>query len=111
VKSANPRSFLQYGLLSARLDTETPGIPQPLFINTNAPSSAFICGNQGLGSSYTLCCILEDNLYKSTRILKLAKPLAGLLFHYDAHSSGSVCEAAYLSSHIPVTVLYSPSNI
>ena len=45
-----------------------------------------------------------------SRLGLLPKPLSAMLFHYDNHSSGFPCEAAYLSSHIPVTILLSPSN-
>ena len=33
-----------------------------------------------------------------------------MLFHYDAHSCGAVCEAAYLATKMPIRVLVSPSN-
>jgi len=33
-----------------------------IFLNTNAPWSAFICGSQGSGKSYTLSCMLENLL-------------------------------------------------
>lgn len=113
VKLAYPQIFAQYGLISSRRGSQTdPAGPcQPLFMNTNAPSSAFICGSQGSGKSHTLSCILENSLYRSSTIGKLPSPLAGMLFHYDAHGSGNICEAATLCSHIPVTVLCSPSNI
>lgn len=84
-----------------------------LFVNMNAPWSTFICGSQGSGKSHTLSCMLEDALVKS-RLGKLPRPLAGMVFHYDkftGFSSTQVCEAAYLASTgIPVKVLVSPSN-
>ena len=40
---------------------------------------------------------------------ELPAPLTGLVFHYDQHVS-KPCEAAYLASHIPVTVLVAPSS-
>jgi len=42
---------------------------------------------------------------------KTPNPLAGMIFHYDPHSTDTICEAAYLATHIPVTVLVSPSNL
>lgn len=86
-----------------------------LFFNIAAPSSAFICGSQGSGKSHTLSCLLENCLVKSD-VSKLDRPLAGLVFHYDAFTSdlkGIPCEAAYLSSdpNITVRVLCSPANI
>ena len=84
-----------------------------LFLNINAPWSAFICGSQGSGKSHTLSCILEAALQPS-KLGELPSPLAGMIFHYDkftGFSSTQICEAAYLCSiGIPVTVLVSPSN-
>ena len=84
-----------------------------LFINMNAPWSAFICGSQGSGKSHTLSCMLEAAL-KPSRLGKLPCPLAGLVFHYDkftGFSATQICEAAYLcSTGIKVTVLVSSSN-
>ena len=84
-----------------------------IFLNVNAPWSAFICGSQGSGKSHTLSCMLENCLIPS-RLGKLPRPLAGMIFHYDRYSSytsGQLCEAAYLcSADIPVRVLVSPTN-
>lgn len=83
-----------------------------LMVNMNAPWSAFICGSQGSGKSYTLSCMLENALVGSG-MAKLPNKLAGMVFHYDkftAISSTQVCEAAYLASKIPVKVLVSSSN-
>lgn len=85
-----------------------------IFLNVNAPWSAFICGSQGSGKSHTLSCMLESCLLASPELgNKLPHPLAGVVFHYDKHSSltSSICEAAYLcSSGIPVRVLVPESN-
>ena len=85
-----------------------------LFVNMNAPWSAFICGSQGSGKSHTLSCMLEAALIPS-RLGKLPRPLSSMVFHYDkftGFSSSQICEAAYLaSSGIPVRVLVSPSNL
>lgn len=79
--------------------------------NTNTPSSAFLCGSQGNGKSYTLSCMLKNCLYPSEGIGELPTPLAGVVFHYDTRSSGGICEAAYLTSlGIKVDVLVSRCN-
>ena len=84
-----------------------------LFVNVNAPWSAFICGSQGSGKSHTLSCMLEAAL-KPSKLGKLPDPLTGMVFHYDkftGFSANQTCEAAYLCSQgTPVTVLVSPSN-
>lgn len=128
--AVNPeaRIFPQYGLLAKTLDFYNASDPvddsekpkriaesagSRLFLNVNTPWSAFICGSQGTGKSHTLSCMLEAALMPS-KIGRLPKPLAGIIFHYDKFSSTSsnqICEAAYLcSSGIPVRVLVSPSN-
>ena len=88
-----------------------------LFVNMNAPWSAFICGSQGSGKSYTLSCMLEAALWQPKLgdfPGKFPNPLAAMVFHYDKFNSclsSQICEAAYLSSAgIPVKVLVSPSN-
>lgn len=107
--------FSQYALLGRQL--LTPGLDPPtgtdwpLLLNTNTPWSAFICGLQGSGKSHTLACMLENCLMKGDRHGELSAPMSGFLFHYDVHSSGKPCEAAYLASHIPVNVLVSPGNL
>lgn len=71
-------SFPQYGLLAKRLATFDAGDlnhdnehkltekqkasirDERLFLNINAPWSAFICGSQGSGKSHTLSCIIES---------------------------------------------------
>ena len=88
-----------------------------LFVNMNAPWSAFICGSQGSGKSHTLSCMLEAALWQTEPENfpgNLPNPLTAMVFHYDKFnscSSSQICEAAYLSSSgIPVKVLVSPSN-
>ncbi|KAL8709144.1 MAG: hypothetical protein Q9220_006024 [cf. Caloplaca sp. 1 TL-2023] len=124
------RPFPQYGLFARAemvIDPEitvdsnvhwgSESVKEPaddrMFLNMNAPFSAFVCGVQGSGKSHTLSCILEMALIES-KLGKLPRPLTGIVFHYDKHigySTNQLCEAAYLcSSGIPVTVLVSPSN-
>ena len=80
-----------------------------LFLNNDAPWSAFICGSQGSGKSYTLSCMLEGALFPSA-VSTLPTPLSGIVFHYGGASSRQPCEAAYLASKVPVRVLVSKSN-
>ncbi|KAL9639348.1 MAG: hypothetical protein Q9164_000983, partial [Protoblastenia rupestris] len=118
----------QYGLLAGRIDASEEDcvvlsdkpkkqelLDPRLFLNVNAPWSAFICGSQGSGKSHSMCCILETCLIPHPTIGPLPTPLAGLVFHYDSFTSdfaGQACEAAYLcSSGIDVTILVSPSNL
>ena len=124
----------QYGLLGQRLDIQQKmedsqqeliemqesdteparvGDDVRLFLNTNTPWSAFICGSQGSGKSHTLSVMLENALMPST-LGKLPRPLAAIVFHYDrftSYASNQICESAYLcSAGIPVKVLVSPTN-
>lgn len=84
-----------------------------VYANINAPWSTFICGSQGSGKSHTLSCMLENALLHPSETGKLSSPLTGLVLHYDkftAVNTGQLCEAAYLSSKLPVRVLVAPSN-
>ncbi|KAH0367763.1 hypothetical protein KCU65_g4391, partial [Aureobasidium melanogenum] len=84
---------------------------EPILLNTNTPWSAFICGSQGSGKSYTLSAIIENCLYASSSIGKLPKPLAGVVFHNNTASAHNICEAAQLVSlGVKVNVLVSRSN-
>ncbi|KAF2871051.1 hypothetical protein BDV95DRAFT_628946 [Massariosphaeria phaeospora] len=99
----------QYAVLG-HAPEETGETPKPVLLNTNMPWSAFLCGSQGSGKSHTLSCMLENCMLEDDRIGKNPHPLAGLVFHYDSSQSSGMCEAAYLCSSIPTTVLVSPSN-
>lgn len=111
---ASPPRFEQYSVFGHEL--RSAGRPQllheeiPIFLNTNAPWSAFLCGSQGSGKSYTLSCILESCLMQSSSLGRTSSPMAGIVFAYDPHASNMACEAASLASHLPVNVLVSPSN-
>lgn len=49
----------QYGLLGGCSLASSPKVADPrLFLNTNVPFSAFICGVQGSGKSHTTACII-----------------------------------------------------
>jgi hypothetical protein len=106
----------QYGVLGCvPQDDSTKKAPRkPVVLNTSSPWSAFLCGSQGSGKSHSLSCFLENCLLKKEGSVgqrgKSPHPLAGLIFHYDSSQSSGVCEAAYLATEIPTTVLASPSN-
>lgn len=112
------KPFSQYGLLGGCLADDIYGSASSdprLFWNITAPSSFFICGSQGSGKSYTLSCLLENALAQCKASV-LPRPLAAIVFHYDAFISatgGSPCEVASLSSNpdIKVRVLCPPTNI
>ncbi|KAK8206131.1 hypothetical protein IWZ01DRAFT_410759, partial [Phyllosticta capitalensis] len=119
--SGTPAAFTQYALLGHERAAAPPASDlEPLFLNTNAPFSVFLCGSQGSGKSHTLSCILEGCLLRepdAAAIGRLPQPLEAIVFHYDAWSSGvddgggGICEAAHLASQgIKVRVLVSPSN-
>jgi len=102
----------QYGLLGHHVgDNEHIGPEEPILLNVNAPNSAFICGSQGSGKSYTLSCMLETCLLATGQTGKVTKPVAGVIFNYDSNSTPSVAEAAYLCSRgVKVNILTSPGN-
>jgi hypothetical protein len=109
--------FPQYGLLGSHENAK-------LFLNTNIPFSAFICGVQGSGKSHTTSCILENALIPSGLLGHLESPLSALVFSYGQFggdgSGFSISEAAFLaapSRNVPggnhvkkIQVLVSPSN-
>jgi hypothetical protein len=112
VLSRHQLKFPQYALLGHLVPEGTARECEidPIFINTDSPWSAFICGSQGSGKSYTLSCMLEGCLLQDDRIGILPQPLTGIVFNYDSQAAAA-CEAAYLcSAGIKVTVLVSPSN-
>ena len=49
----------QFGLLgSCNAASSNEMVPSKLFLNTNIPFSAFICGVQGSGKSHTSACMI-----------------------------------------------------
>ncbi|RPB29690.1 hypothetical protein L211DRAFT_859630 [Terfezia boudieri ATCC MYA-4762] len=126
------RSVGQYSLFGTLLNSAhkklngTSTQPQQenrLFLNTNIPTSFFICGLQGSGKSHTLSCLLENYLIPSNLLGVLRSPLSALVLHYDPFSTKQAfrpCEAVFLAGIDPtfptepsirsVTVLVSPSN-
>ena len=102
----------QYGLLGFDLDNcDAVGNPEPILLNTNSPSSVFLCGSQGSGKSYTLSCMLENHLLYEPSIGIQRETIPGFVFHWDTTTSGSLAEAASLCSRgIKVRLLVSWSN-
>ena len=131
----------QYGLLGSSDSTPSTTIMDSrLFLNTNVPFSAFVCGVQGSGKSHTTACmivklpritlyrtltnsLIENCLIPSPVLGVLQKPLSALVFNFAEYTSASSfrpCELAFLASpgsQIPnrssvkkVNVLVSPSN-
>lgn len=85
--------------------------PMPIILTVAAPWSAFLFGSQGSGKSHALSVMLENCLLPNTKLGKLPRPLAGLVFHYDSGSISSVCEAVHLvSAGVDVEVLVPESN-
>lgn len=102
----------QYGLLGFTVaDQINIDAHEPIMLNTNAPNSTFICGSQGSGKSYTLATILESLIRPNEIPGKPGNPVAGVVFHYDVNSSGSIADAAHLASlGIKVDVLVPKSS-
>jgi hypothetical protein len=114
---SNLETAPQYGLLGSHNK-------EALFLNTNVPFSAFICGVQGSGKSHTTACMLEDALIPLRQLGRLESPLSALVFSYGQFggdgSGFSISEAAFLGAPNPelpnhahvekVNVLVSPSN-
>lgn len=62
VREYGPSLVPQYALLGSICHEEeaiaTAELDRRIFLNTNIPFSAFICGLQGSGKSHTMSCIL-----------------------------------------------------
>ncbi|KAF2685473.1 hypothetical protein K458DRAFT_301216 [Lentithecium fluviatile CBS 122367] len=111
----------QYGLMGSHKELN---VKSRMFLNTNIPFSAFICGVQGSGKSHTTATILENSLIPSKNLGHLESPLSALVFsygHFSGDGSGySISEAAFLAAPSPqfpdgahikkVNVLVAPSN-
>lgn len=101
---------MQHALLG---HVEEEGEKKALLLNAEHPWSAFICGSQGSGKSYSTSVILEGLLSAgNNKIGTVKQAMAGLVFHYDRYGA-NVCEAATLcsgKSPVKVVVLVSPSN-
>ncbi|OBZ76986.1 hypothetical protein A0H81_03799 [Grifola frondosa] len=94
----------QYGVLGSVLaiqenaDRMVPEDPR-LYVNTNAPFSAVVCGVQGSGKSHTVSVLLENMLipeYSPIGVCK--KTLCGLVLHFgEGGPSSRPNEAAWIS--------------
>ncbi|KAF8651072.1 hypothetical protein AX16_004934 [Volvariella volvacea WC 439] len=97
-----PQRAVYGGILSQFVDGEEyRASTRKLYINTNAPFSAVICGLQGSGKSHSTAVLLESCLIKDDRLGSLPKPLSAVVFHFDTAAGGNrvrPCEAAYLST-------------
>lgn len=69
-----------------------------LYINTNAPFSAIVCGVQGSGKSHTVSVLLENMLVTGCSAIGVShKALSGLVLHFgDGGSTSLPCEAAFM---------------
>ncbi|KAF4619953.1 hypothetical protein D9613_005364 [Agrocybe pediades] len=115
----------QYGVLGKVLSIQSKDRSekiddQRLYLNTNAPFSAIVCGVQGSGKSHTVSTMLENMLISGfTAIGSLAKPLSGLVLHYGEGGPNSLPnETAWisrsLSSYVsgpPVRIYVSKSSL
>ncbi|GJE88159.1 hypothetical protein PsYK624_042420 [Phanerochaete sordida] len=124
-----PSVLPQRALYGRILGQHAPNFPEApvspkLYINTNAPFSAVVCGVQGSGKSHSTSVLLESCLMADRRLGTLPEPLSALVFHFDTAAGGGAvqpCEAAYLASVessrggevVPpdVTVLVLPANL
>ncbi|PNS15287.1 hypothetical protein CAC42_5458 [Sphaceloma murrayae] len=104
--------FPQYSILGFHSGKSSRICPdQPILLNTNVPSSAFICGSQGSGKSYTLSCMLENYLLADSRLGRVGEPMAALVFNYNPDGDAAAAEVAYLASlGVSVNILVSQSN-
>jgi hypothetical protein len=108
-----PDEVTTANILADAADNTESHMLNHIHLNTNAPWSAFICGSQGSGKSYTISCMLEGLLLKDPRIGNLNKASSAMVFHYDRIGSTkpTPCEiAALCSTGIKVKILVSPSN-
>ncbi|KAF9498486.1 hypothetical protein BDN71DRAFT_1443334 [Pleurotus eryngii] len=94
----------QYGVLGKTLTVRGPRAEESfeddrLYVNTNAPFSAIVCGVQGSGKSHTVSVLLENMFISDVGAIgTLQKPLSRLILHYgEGGSSGRPCEVAWLA--------------
>ncbi|KAJ3517977.1 hypothetical protein NLJ89_g170 [Agrocybe chaxingu] len=113
------KRIAQYGVIGKALSVHHKGQveimeDQRLYLNTNTPFSAIVCGVQGSGKSHTVSTILENMLISGfLAIGSLSKALCGLVLHYgEGGSSALPNEAAWLSSslssHVHGPPIYAP---
>jgi len=122
IKTSSLDRLPQYGFLGSIADEHPEKAESKIFLNTNIPFSAFICGVQGSGKSHSTSCILgkyqtlnlpllanehfiENALIPSSYLGRLENPVSALVFSYGEFSTDSagfnISEAAYLSAPHP----------
>ena len=73
VEETDDKILPQYGLLGSFHPDSCPQLKGPvddrIFVNTNIPFSAFICGVQGSGKSHTTSCLLGETYLESHYML------------------------------------------
>ncbi|KAL1597158.1 hypothetical protein SLS60_008740 [Paraconiothyrium brasiliense] len=98
------RLIPQFGFMGTQ-DQNIDNANSKLFLNTNVPFSAFVCGVQGSGKSHTTSCILENCLIPSKNLGVLQEPLSALVFSYSLFTGDgagfSISEAAFLGAPSP----------
>ncbi|KAG1817521.1 uncharacterized protein BJ212DRAFT_1349680 [Suillus subaureus] len=95
----------QYGVMGQVLSIHSKSsayvpVDPRLYVNTNTPFTAVVCGVQGSGKSHTVSVLLENMLIpKLQEIGSLQQPLAGLVLHFG---EGGICslpsEAAWVGA-------------
>lgn len=82
--AAGTNVFPQRALYGQVMLQSAEGFPEQLlnrkiYINSNAPFSALVCGVQGSGKSHSTSVLLESCLIRDERIGTLPAPLSGLV--------------------------------
>ncbi|KII95332.1 hypothetical protein PLICRDRAFT_169996 [Plicaturopsis crispa FD-325 SS-3] len=103
IAAGYPGTATQYGVMGKVLsvysgqEREETRDPR-LYVNTNAPFSAIVCGVQGSGKSHTVSTLLENMFIPNfPQIGSLQKPLSGLVLHFgEGGPSSRPSEAAWV---------------
>jgi len=118
----------QYGVFGTITESRLPQTPTSmqndefsrLYLNTNTPFSALVCGVQGSGKSHTVSVVLENMFVTGCAALgQLVKPLSGMILHVgETGACAAPCEAAYVGVSTvnnakppPVVVYVAPSSL
>ncbi|KAF8264963.1 hypothetical protein EI94DRAFT_404699 [Lactarius quietus] len=118
----------QYGVFGTITESRLPQTPTSmqndefsrLYLNTNTPFSALVCGVQGSGKSHTVSVVLENMFVTGCAALgQLVKPLSGMILHVgETGACAAPCEAAYVGVSTvnnakppPIVVYVAPSSL
>ncbi len=76
-----------------------------MYLNAHESFCLIAVGVQGAGKSHTIATVLENCLFSdaqtsSARVIRLQRPTAALVLHYDQNMS-SICESTALVSPAP----------